>query len=255
MHTQPRPRRPLVILCSTPTEGSPPDRWQVGSIQGRRRIRIERALRGPSEVELVKVVPLKLPKITEERTEDWREILVAITDGLKRPNRSKWVKSADALTALKLRSGRPRHRAGFLAGSRNEKWLNIVDEGWSKAGRISAAERSALFYAVEHWDEARGGIRFRSRPLAVALRRLLVRSGFSEDELRLDISGRFDKLTSSEIHEVIETDSNLPGTAARRGWRGSIMISFQGNTSNARQFRSAAHFLLLFLAIREGYGL
>lgn len=82
-----------------------------------------------------------------------------------------------------------------------------------------------------------------------------MRSGFSEDELRLDISGRFDKLTSSEIHEVIETDSNLPGTAARRGWRGSIMISFQGNTSNARQFRSAAHFLLLFLAIREGYGL
>lgn len=238
------------IPSPIPLDGTNPKLWQVSTTRGRRTKRIERVLSGPLALEeRPKHRSAKQLQVEASGT-DWREIAAAIHGYSDHSKSEQWRSSADALLTLRLKTERPRHEIEALAVSRSGKWQSLVDQHWRPQVKLTALERRALFYAVTHWDGSRSGVRFQSRPLAQAWRDLLRRYGLLDDQVRLTISGRFPQRSSTELHALLATSNDLPGTAARRGWRGTIMVSFQ---SEARQFKSAIHFFILILAIHEGY--
>jgi integrase len=193
---------------------------------------------------------------------DWRQLAAVLcklpqaeTERLFATVFKAWSQAAERIFALRVRSGKARHQLDVQALLRSRKWASYVDDRWHPARRLASVERKALFYAIEHWDGTRSQVRFKSRPLAVAYRDLLISFGFSEAELQLTTQGkRFPARSSQQLHEMLAGADDLPGTAARRGSRGTIGITFRGNGERARQVRSAGHFVMLLLATREGYG-
>lgn len=244
-------RRPR--LSSAALDGTPPEVWQVSQVRGRRAARIERVLSGPETLEVRAKQRLRSPQPIRQRGSDWREIVGAFHPNSIHPLAEQWRKAAADLQTLTTKSGRPRHPAEILDVPSSRKWIEFLDEHWRHDRSLSAIERRALLYAATHWDTARYGVRFRSRPLALAWRNLLQDLGFANDLLRLSLSGNFADRSSAEIHRMLAQSDDLPGTAARRGWRGTITIAFEGDDEHRRQVRSAGHFLVAILAIREGF--
>lgn len=238
---------------SSPLDGSPPELWQVSQIRGRRAARIERVLRGPELLEVRSKQRARSPQPIVDRGPDWREIVGALHPNSKHPLAERWRRAAADLQTLRTKSGKSRHPAEVLEVPNSRKWIDFVDECWRPNRRLLKVERRALFYAVTHWDTARCGVRFRSRPLALAWRNLLLDHGFGNDLLRLSLSGNFSDRSSIEIHRMLADADDLPGTAARRGWRGTIAVAFDGDEEHRRQVRSAGHFLVAILAIRESF--
>lgn len=244
-------RRP--ILSAIPLDGPPPELWQVVSGRGRATKRIERALRGPTSLNLrPKPRPVSQVKQRDPGT-DWRHIVSALRDVPGTDDHNQWRRAADELFDLPMKSGRLRHDRAMLNVSRSRKWLELIDRHWSMQPTLTALERRALFYAVTHWDTARCGARFRSRPLALAWRDLLRRHSFSNTHIRLAVTGNFAFRSSAQLHEVLATADDLPGTAAKRGARGTIMISFDSDPDYTRHFKEVIHFLVVLMAIREGF--
>lgn len=240
-------------LPSAPLDGSPPELWQVSQVRGRHAARIERVLRGPELLEVRSKQRSRSPQPIVDRGPDWREIVGALRPNSKHPVAERWRKAAADLQTLRTKSGRWRHPAEILDIPNSRKWIDFLDERWRPNRRLLKVERRALFYAVTHWDTARCGVRFRSRPLALAWRNLLLDHGFGSELLRLSLSGNFADRSSIEIHRMLAHSDDLPGTAARRGWRGTIAVAFDGDEEHRRQVRSAGHFLVAILAIREGF--
>jgi integrase len=193
---------------------------------------------------------------------DWRHIAAIVgkspsaeTHELFGTNVEAWSGAADHIFGLRLRSGRARHKLDIESLLKSRRWAAYLDKHWRPEKRLTSIERRALFHAVETWDAARSEVRFRSRPLAVAWRNLLISLGFNDTELELSLKGmRFRARSSRELHTILADADDLPGTAATRGRRGSIRISFRGDGKSDRQVRSAGHFVMLLLAVREGYG-
>jgi len=120
---------------------------------------------------------------------------------------------------------------------------------------LTQEQRRALFYAVEKWDYTKCGVRFRSRPMAVAWQEIVKKLGFTVSQVRISLTGKFEDRSSKALHQELATSHDLPGTSARRGRRGSILIRFFDEYGNSRHLKDAGHFIVLILAIREGYGL
>jgi site-specific recombinase XerD len=242
-------RRP--VPSYSPMDGTPPQGWQVSCSRGRQTKRLERVLRSRTELEMrkkcrqVMAVPLSSPDT------DWREIAAEVSAPSE--HASPWFASAQSLQRLMLKSGLPRHVPSAFKVSSSAGWQKTLDHHWRPIAKMTAIQRRALFYAVEHWDPARCGVRFRSRPLAVAWRAFLHTAGLENSNIQLSVSGRFVQRQSAELHRLLAISDDLPGTSARRGWRGTIMIGFKGEGDHARQLNSAAHFLILMSAIHAGY--
>lgn len=246
-----RYRRPPLSLIAL--DGAPPDRWQVSQVRGHQAARIERVLKGPITLEIRPKKRQGSERPLRKRGPDWREIVGALQADSTHELAKQWRAAAANLQTLTTKSGRTRHSADVLEVPNSRKWIAFLDEHWRHNRSLQAIERRALLYAVSHWDTARCCVRFRSRPLALAWRNLLQDLGFGDEMLRLSLSGNFADRSSAEIHEMLAQSNDLPGTAARRGWRGTITIAFEGDDEHRRQIRSVAHFVVATLAIREGF--
>ncbi len=241
--------------------------WQVPASRGRAAASLERTIRYSSELQ---IAPKRRPLRARRKGSgeiDWRLLLdVAHWPDSEVDKRAREfrVQTADALRwrgahqnilALKTKAGVQRHRIlGSDVTTRSAKWFELVDRHWCKPRSLRSVERRALTYALSRWDEARCGVRFRSRKLALAWRDLLRAHGFAEEQISLSISGRFSNRSSEELHAELAGDPNLPGTAVTRGRRGTIFIGFCGGSDRgeARHVRSAAQFVCAMIGIREG---
>ncbi|WP_260508506.1 hypothetical protein [Sphingomicrobium aestuariivivum] len=197
--------------------------------------------------------------------DDWRDILAALTDDDDRVSAlyssSKvqvWRKAYKEVLSLKKQSGAQRFSSSNVDIPNSAKWVAFVDGRWRRDLKLTAPKREVLFDALKGWDDARSVVRFRSRPKAVLYRDLLVRDlGFEEGNIEIQLTGlRFaGRYTSETLHKILGKGSHLPGTAARRGSRGSIVIGLTGVNPeiDSRQVRTAGLFVLIMHAIREGF--
>lgn len=265
--TENAPRKTLTIpsytapVATSVDLGGSADLVKVSQWRGRRSTKheIPFLVGRPREI---KAPDLQPKDSTRFKHPDWRHIAPVL---LKSPHREaeqlfgavfkSWGEAAGHVFALRRRSGKFRHELNVEALLQSRKWADYVDTRWRPDRRLTSIERRALFHAIETWDAARSQVRFQSRPLAVAWRDLLISLGFKRDELEISLRGlRFRARPSGQLHAILANAGDLPGTAAMRGRRGSIRISFRGDGEGDRQVRSAGHFLMLLLAIREGYG-
>lgn len=237
----------------SPLDGTTPQLWQVGNTRGRRTRRVERVLSGPTSLKTRSKPRSVRPLPLDTSVSDWREILASLEGWCEHAHSESWRNAAEALLKLRLTNGRPRHARDALKIMSSEKWTSLVDDIWQRHSKLTSVERRALFFAVEHWDNGRCGVRFSSRPLALAWRDLLKKFGFCEEQIHLSVSGQFTRRSSAELHVLLAISNDLPGTAARRGRRGTIMVRFIGGATSSRQLRSAARFFALILAVSEEY--
>jgi hypothetical protein len=97
-------------------------------------------------------------------------------------------------------------------------------------------------------------VRFRSRPLALAWRDLLIDLRFKREKIELSVTGGGSQRSSSDLHSSLRKDRNVPGTNHTRRRRGTISVSFtEQGSEQSRQLWRVAHFIIVLLAVREGY--
>lgn len=245
-------RRPK--LSPMPLDGTPPTVWQVSQVRGRRARRIERVLRSNEELQVETRAKPKSAAALKVRKAGWREIVAALQPTSSIKEAPQWRTAAHVIRTLSMKSGRPRHGSDPFALEPSSKWVELVDFHWRSDRKLLAIERQALRYVIEHWDPSRDAVRFRSRPLALAWRDLLIDLQFKREEIKLSVTGSGSQRSSSDLHSSLRKDPNVPGTNKTRRRRGSICVSFTGQGSEqSRQLRRAAHFIIVLLAVREGY--
>ncbi|MBY6014689.1 tyrosine-type recombinase/integrase [Qipengyuania gaetbuli] len=231
-----------------------PGTFQVSHVRGRHASRIERPLRA-SKLRLKRVKAWAGKPVTlAPQDPDWRDIALGVSKRHRQLSNETWRASAKALKELRDKAGNSRHAIGLNILD-SPKWLKLVDKHWRPRLSLTKEQRRALFYAVEKWDYTRCGVRFTSRPMAVVWRELLLKLGFDASQIRISLTGRFEHRASKALHQQLATSIDLPGTSARRGRRGSILIRFYDESTHSRHLKDAGHFIILILAIREGYGL
>lgn len=234
--------------------GAAPGSLQVSQTRGRHAARIERPLRS-SKLRLRRVKAWTgKPVDLAPQNPDWRDIALGVSKRHRQLDNETWSTSAKALKNLKNKVGNSRHAIGLNILD-SPRWLKLVDKRWQPRLILTQEQRHALFYAVEKWDYTRCGVRFRSRPMAVVWLELLQKLGFDASQIRISLTGRFEHRSSKTLHKQLATAADLPGTSARRGRRGSILVRFYDESAHSRHLKDVGHFIILMLAIREGYGL
>lgn len=192
----------------------------------------------------------------------WRRIFADIShrspdqsDQSGQSDAGEWRKVADRILSLTQKSGAPRHVLPSPLQMASPNWIFCLDARWPADKALRKAERRALFSAIERWDPSRDGVRFAGRPGAVTFVKLLRSCGFANAEIEIKVTGAQRRECSPEkLHSELESADWLPGTARTRGRRGSIGIHLKGGGEHKRHLRSAGHFMLVMLAVREGYG-
>lgn len=233
---------------------------RVSTQRGRLAAGWERKFAHPSP-RSIQATPTKAQREPEEvGGHCWRTIFAALEssdadDPPCHPEAACWRQSAHIIRSLKQKSGLPRHAFQWDRHLASTKWVPYLQSRWPKSGKLRAAERRALFSAIERWDPSRNGVRFPGRPTALAFRDLLLGCEFTHDEIQIKLTGAsFRRYAAEDFHDALANADWLPGCARTRGRRGTIGIYFRGHEVNARHVKSAGHFLLVMLAIREGYG-
>lgn len=256
-----RPRSYRAPLASDAPLNEPAVVSKVSDWRGRRVARRERYFASP-EAGKIKVKRPREKKSDRLKYPDWRHIAAVLIPSIDPTKETAfpasietWTQAASSIFDLRTVEGKVRHERDLGVIQKSSKLRNYVDSRWRADRQLTSLERRALFYAIEHWDRSRAQVRFESRPLAVAWRDLLIDIGFEKAELEITVvAAWFRKRSSHELHQMLPETDNLPGTARRRGKRGRIRIAFKGYGETARQVRAAGHFVMLLLAIREGYG-
>src|SRR5690606_5631438 len=110
--------------------------WQVTASRGRATARLEMILRGPTELRIAPKPRPKKPASAVSAGIDWRHIAEAIAGNSDHSRADEWRRSARALLALKLKTGRPRHDEVRLAVPTCRKCLGTIDHHWKQDAKL-----------------------------------------------------------------------------------------------------------------------